>query len=236
MVVHGPDGIRLDDGTQVWATVPFPAGVSRDRLGGIAFTDSRGLWWFPGGAEEPSLVREGAFELITASGNEADPVAVVWTGQLEYVGLADGKPAPPPDGSRVEVSPEAPGTQRWTAENGLTAWVTDPDTDLDAEGQPAEIHEPAHLIVADGDDVLIDVPMGSSEEAWARIHDFDGHRLIVSRGPYEPAMPEENFFLIDLNTGEVTSLFAAGGTKATFTGGDVNWSGPVQTPELGDRR
>lgn len=32
-VVHGPDGIRLDDGTVVWQTEPFPAGILRDRGG-----------------------------------------------------------------------------------------------------------------------------------------------------------------------------------------------------------
>jgi hypothetical protein len=111
--------------------------------------------------------------------------------------------------------------------------VTDPESEWDAEGQPEEIHEPARLVIADGDDVLIDVTVGSLEQAWATIHDFNGQMLILSRGPFEPAMPEESFFLIDLETGEATFLFVAGGTRATFTGGDVDWSGPVHDFEIG---
>lgn len=42
-VIHGPDGIRSEDGTLIWETKPFPAGVARDHQGGLVFTDSSGL-------------------------------------------------------------------------------------------------------------------------------------------------------------------------------------------------
>lgn len=45
-------------------------------------------------------------------------------------------------------------------------------------------------------------------------------------------MSEGAFLLVDLATGEAEEIFKAGGTKATFTGADAQWAGPVQTAEL----
>lgn len=233
-VFHGPEGMRLDDGTEVWTTEPFPAQVSRDREGGLVFTDSRGLWWFPAGSAEPTLVSSGVAELISAFPGDTGPVAMVWDGEPEYVRLSDGESVSAPDGAQVEISPDAPWARKLTAVNGLSVWVTDPDVEWDAEGQPAGIRQPAHLVVADGEEVILDVAVGTLDQAWATIHDFDGRMLIFSRGPYEPAMPEESFFLIDLATGEVTHSFVAAGTRVTLTTGDTEWSGQVQAPELED--
>lgn len=232
-VTHGPDGIRLDDGSLLWQTRPFPTGVARDREGGLVFTDSVGLWWFPIAAGEPTLVREGADHLVAVVDSRAGPVAMIWEGEPVYVRLTDGEPVGGPPEARVEVSPDTPWSLKWTAANGLTAWVTEPEVERDAEGQPSQILEPSHLVVAEGEEVLVDLPVGGVYEAWATIHDFDGQTLILSRGPHEPAMPEETFLLIDLARGEVTRSFIAGGTRATLTGADVDWDGPVQTPELG---
>jgi hypothetical protein len=115
--------------------------------------------------------------------------------------------------------------------------VTDPEVETDSHGQPDfyRVLEPAHLVVTRGDEVLVDRRIADSVAAWARIHDFDGQRLIVSRGPYEPAMPEESFLLIDLSTGEATEIFEAGGTEATFTGPDTDWNGPSEYPTFPDR-
>lgn len=80
---------------------------------------------------------------------------------------------------------------------------------------------------------MVDVQVGGAYEEWVRIHDFDGRNLILSRGPFEPAMPEETFLVIDLAEGIVTDWFIAGGASATLTGADVKWNGPVLTPDLG---
>lgn len=232
-VTHGPDGIRLDDGTLVWETMPFPAGVARDGEGGLVFTDSSGLWWFPTAADEPTLVREGASDLVAVVDRPAGRVAMMWDGGPVYFSLTDGEAVDDPQEVGVEVSPDTPWLWKWTAANGLSAWVTGPEVEFDAEGQPSQVLEPAHLVVAEGEEVLVDLPIGGVYEAWATIHDFDGQTLIISRGPNEPAMAEATFLLIDLALGEVTRSFVAGGTRATLTGADVDWNGPVQVPDLG---
>lgn len=228
-VTHGVDGVRLDDVTLIWETQPFPAAVARDHRGGLVFTDSTGLWWFQSGAVEPELVGETTDEVIAVTATPSGPVAIVW-GAVSY-SLSDGSPVEHPASAPVEVSFEPPWL-KWTATNGLSAWVTEPEVDRDGEGQPSQILEPAHLVVTEGETVLVDTRIAEPDQAWATIHDFDGQRLIVSRGPHEPAMPEESFILIDLATGEVTEVFRAGGTRATFTGADSDWTGPVQTPNL----
>lgn len=231
-VTHGPDGLRLDDGGLIWATQPFPAGVARDREGGLVFTDLAGLWWFPKGAVEPTLVKEDVDGLVAVVDGSDGPIAMMWDGGPVYFQLGAGELADGPAQPKVEVSPETPWVWKWTAANGFSAWVTEPEVEWDAEGQPGEILEPAHLVVAAGDEILVDVRVGGVHDAWATIHDFDGRTLILSRGPYEPAMPEETFLVIDLARGEVTASFIAGGTRGTLTGDDVEWNGPVQTPDL----
>jgi hypothetical protein len=226
---HGPDGIRLDGGPRIWDTLPFPAGIARDRQGGLVFSDSAGLWWFQTGAVEPEHVREGADEVITVVTTESGPAVLTWAAGLYR--LTDGEPVEPPADLPVEVSSEPPWLT-WTATNGISGWVTDPVVETDSEGQPSQMVEPAHLIIADGEEVLVDTRIADADQAWATIHDFDGQRLIVSRGPYEPAMPEESFVLIDLSTGELTEILVAGGTRATFTGADADWNGPVVAPDL----
>lgn len=79
----------------------------------------------------------------------------------------------------------------------------------------------------------MDLQIGGAYDAWATIHDFDGPTLIISRGPFEPASPEETFLVIDLAEGAVMGWLEAGGTSATLAGADVEWDGPVLTPELG---
>lgn len=228
-LTHGPDGIRTDDGTLIWETRPFPANIARDRQGGFVFTDSSGLWWFQAGERAPERVT-GAHEVLAVSEIDDEPAAFTWTTGPNALRLSDASLVDAPPNAPIRVLSEPPWLV-WTAANGLTAWIAEPHVELDSEGQPSEIVEPAHLVVAIDDEVLIDVAIAPLDGAWATIHDFDGKSLIVSRGPYEPAMPEESFVLVDLASGEVTEIFEAGGVKATFTGADSDWSGPVVAPE-----
>ncbi len=230
-VVHGVDGIRLDDGTLVWETQPFPADIARDHQLGLAFTDSTGLWWYPAGKTEPSLISEDTDQLVSVIPGPAGPTAMTLGGPSFY-SLSDGQQVDAPQNVPIVVPAETPWLWEWTAANGLTASVTDPEVNTDQEGQPSDILEPAHLTVTKDSEVLFDVPIGTDNEAWVRIHDFDGQRLILSRGPFEPAMPEETFLLIDLSTGTVAEMFVASGTRATFTGADTDWTGLVREPQL----
>lgn len=232
-VTHGPDGIHLDDGTLIWETEPFPADVARDHQGGLAFTDSSGLWWFQAGTLEPALVREGVDRLFSVSTTSEGPVASVLEPDPGFYSLIDGNPVEAPPEAEEEPSSGPPWSWRWVAANGLSARVTDPVVEWDAEGQPSEILEPTALVISRGQEVLSEVQIGGPLEEWATIHDFDGQTLILSRGPDEPAMAEETFLIIDLASGEVTGSFIAGGTRATLTGADVDWDGAVQTPDLG---
>lgn len=232
-VTHGPDGIHKDDGTLVWETATFPAQVARDHEGGLVFVDSGGLWWFPIHASEPTRVWVAApiYELVDVAFGPDGPIAVLWDYGPEYVRLADGEFVDAPGG--MNPVPDNPWEWHWTAANGLSAWVTEPEVEWDSEGQPSQVLEPAHLIIAEGDLQLVDIRVGGFYEPWARIHDFDGQTIIVSRGPFEPAMPEETFLLIDLAEGAVTKSFVAGGTSATLTGIDMEWTGPVEKLDLG---
>lgn len=245
-ITHGLDGIRRDDGTLLWETQPFPTGLARDGEGGFAFTDSVGLWWFPAGAAEPEFVQESLWDLISVVPSESGPVALVLDTPVyeelddgtsvlisdgrRYVRLSDGAPVSDPGGGPEMVPPDKPWLWKRTAANGLSAWITDPEVLLDAESYPTSVVEPAHLLVARGDETLFDLQIGTEQDAWARIHDFDGRTLIVSRGPYEPAMPEETFFVIDLACGDCVRTFSAAATVAALPGGDVDWTGPVETP------
>lgn len=231
-VTHGLDGIRLDDGTLIWETEPFPAAIARDRDGGLVFTDSAGLWWFQAGSIEPERVGdENPYEVVAVAASPTGPVAMIWGAGPSFYSLNGGSTVEAPPNPPVAISSQPPFLI-WTAANGLSAWVTEPDVERDAEDQPAKILEPAHLVVAEGEEVLVDTRIADPAQAWATIHDFDGRRLIVSRGPHEPAMPEESFLLVDLASGDATEIFRAGGTKATFTGADTDWDGPVRSPEL----
>lgn len=230
-VTHGLDGVRAQGGGLIWETQPFPAAIARDRLGGLVFSDSGGLWWYRDGESEPERVDDGTDEVLAVWTTEEGPTAILRTDGSNAISLSDGIRLDPPPDAPVEVLGESPWL-RWTASNGLSAWITDPEVELDTEGQPSRILEPARLVVASDERTLVDVSIAPLQRAWARIHDFDGQRVIVSRGPFEPAMPAESFLLVDLATGEVTEIFEAAGTNATFTGADREWTGPVRTPEL----
>lgn len=230
-VVHGLDGIRVDDSTLIWETNPFPTAIARDRQGGLVFADSTGLFWFHAGDIEPVRVggQDDTYEVIAVATTPAAPVALIWGAGPTYLSLSDGSPVEAPPNPPVEISQEPPWLT-WTADNGLSAWVTEPEVERDSENQPSRILEPAHLVVADAEEILVDTRIADPDQAWATIHDFDGQRIIISRGPYEPAMPEESFLLVDLATGDASEIFRAGGAKATFVGADSDWKGPVRTP------
>ena len=230
-VTHGLDGVRAEGATLIWETHPVPAAIARDRLGGLVFSDSAGLWWYRDGESEPERVGDGSDEVLAAWMAEEGPTAILRTDGSNAISLRDGVRFDPPADAPVEVLGESPWL-RWTSSNGLSAWITDPEVEFDSEGQPSKVVETARLVVARDERALVDVSIAPFDRAWARIHDFDGQRVIVSRGPFEPAMPAESFLLVDLATGEVTEIFEAAATNATFTGADREWTGPVRTPEL----
>ena len=222
------DRIVHDDGTLIWETNPFPAGVARDRQGGLVFTDSTGLWWFRSGTDKPESVGEGdAYEVFAVATTPSGPIALVWGAGPSYYDLSDGSRVESPPNPPVEISSEPPWLT-WTATNGFSAWVTEPEVVRDAVGQPSEILEPAHLVVANGEEILLDTRIADPAEAWATIHDFDGQRLIISRGPSNRQCRRNRFYSW-ISQPERSQRSSGLEVPSNLTGPDSDWHGPVAT-------
>lgn len=233
-LAHGPTGLVTSDGTLVWQTDPLLGAdnLVRDGAGGFVWTDSAGLWWLKRDAAAPELILAGTQDILLASVIPTESGPVLRSGYTDptYRDLATGEEVDPPDSEKIQF--DETGNAVWTAANGLTVEVTAPDVLLDAEGQPAEIREPAHLIVGRNGETVFDTVIGSATEEYPRLHDFDGRHLVISRGPFEPALPDETFFVIDLACAECVTTFSAAATFAVLTGPDTDWTGDVAAPEL----
>ena len=198
-LIYGPDGIFTSTGALVWTPNVALGNNSlfRDGSGGLVWNDLDGLWWLPPEASQPTLVLEGQVDLLGVTPTSTGPVAQV--SLSEWVDLRTGTETDPPENPRLRAGNRRPPV--WYAANGLSATVTWPEVVYDNEGQPTEVVEPARLIVTNADSTIVDFPVGSFYSPWVRLHDFDGQRLIISRGPSEPALPEETFFVVDLPCG-----------------------------------
>lgn len=235
-LTYGPDGIFTNTGIMLWMpnVTLGDNNLFRDGSGGFVWNDLDGLWWFPADTPEPALVLEGQVSLLGVTPTYTGPVAQI--SPSRWVDLRTGADADPPESPRVrfEGSVDTPQTVIWTAANGLTARVTPPKVVYDNEGQPTEIARPARLIVTNGDITIVDLPVGSFYSPWVRLHDFDGQRLILSRGPFEPALPEETFFVIDLRCRACLRTFWAGATFASLVGRDSDWDGELPAYQHGE--
>lgn len=233
-LVSGPDGVVTDTGRLVWETTPVlgESAVARDGTGGFVWVDLDGLWWLPAEASRPRLVStELPGFLVGVTPTDTGPVAVFEAASPHFVDLSTGLQVPSPDHPRVRFEGADPATVVITAANGLEAKVTAPEVTVDAEGQPADVTEPARLVVTDGSGtVVVDFPVGSFYAPWATLHDFDGRRVILSRAPFEPALPEESFFVVDLSCGACLRRFVTAAGRASLVGPDTEWDG--SNPDL----
>jgi len=222
----GIDGIHTDTGVLVWATDPILGSKSlvRDGAGGFVWLDAKGLWWLPLDAGFPVLVAPDTLgELIEVIATDYGPVARLGYTDPFYVDLTTGHRVSEPAGGRIGF--HETGNVPWLAGNGLEAVIEGPEAELDAEGQPVRIVRDARLIVRRDGEAIVDLPAGTFYEPYPRIHDFDGQRLLLSRGPYEPALPEETFTLLDLSCAPCAASFRAAATFASFTTTDSDWDG-----------
>jgi hypothetical protein len=229
-VVHTIDGIETATGALLFDTDPVlgEENLVRDRDGGLVFSDSFGMWWWPAGEPDPDLVLDGwFFRLIEAIPTANGPVVRIADVGDRYIDIANLTEVAPLPGS-VDIAEDFSVIRR--AANGLAATVTQPEVTLDLEGFPDEVVEPAHLVVTRNGEPVLDLRIGGPIEAYARIHDFDGQRLIVSRGPYEPALPPETFLVIDLACPGCTETFIEASATAALTGPDSDWTGDVVVP------
>ncbi|MDX1469690.1 MAG: hypothetical protein R3258_10150, partial [Acidimicrobiia bacterium] len=222
--------------------------IVRDGEGGFAWADGDGLWWLPAGAPQPRLVMTGVQQVFRAIPTAGAPAALIWVDDSAHpfwIDLDTGERQEPEAPGLVTLD-DPYLTAVWYAANGLAAVVTAPSVLHDAEGQPTTIESPGRLIVGyapdpesgytektiltrdstgdlvinlDGPHVL-NVALSTLESPWVRLHDFDGQRIIVSRGPFEPAMPEESFLYIDLGCGSCFTVFRASAAWAVLVGTD----------------
>lgn len=220
-VTFGPDGLRHSEGEVLraegavgWET------VARDGDGGLAFVDEDGLWWRPRGADTDRFVAKAEGDLVEVVPTLDGPVARIGACPSRYVRLADGVAVGGSPQGKVEFSCGT-GSVQWRAANGLFARITGPGVTTDDEGQIVGIEDVAQLVIRRGGETVLSTPVGGFYEAYARIHDFDGRYVIVSRGPFEPAMPDETYFVIDLETGETRFPPVMAATSATLLGQDV---------------
>ncbi len=230
-LVHTLSGVASADGDVVFETDPLlgDENLVRDREGGIFFSDASGLWWWRAGETEPELMLDGGFfRIIEAIPTDDGPVVHLADERDRYIEMATLTEVAALPGS-VEITDDFSIIR--TAANGLSATVTQPNVTLDFEGFPDQVIEPAHLIIRRGSETLLDLRIGGPVEAYARLHDFDGRNVIVSRGPYEPALPPETFFVIDLGCAECTTTFIEAAATAAFTGSDVDWDGAIEVPD-----
>ncbi len=227
-LTNGPDGVLTDTGQLVWATNPAvgESSIARDGSGGFVWTDLDGLWWLGADATEPTLVSaDPPGFLLGVTPTDAGPEAIFEEGSLRFVDLGTGAEVPGPNSPRVRLEGSDPPVVVRAAANGLAARVVGPAVTLDAEGQPVGVTEPARLIVSGPSGPVVDIPVGSFYSPWVTLHDFDGRRVILSRGPLEPALPEETFFLVDLACGSCLQRFTASATRAALVGSDADWDG-----------
>ncbi|MBT8202772.1 MAG: hypothetical protein KJO87_05645, partial [Acidimicrobiia bacterium] len=225
-LTHGIDGIWTDTGDFVWETDPILGGdnLARDGAGGFVWLDVAGVWWLPLDAPQPVLaVPDAASEIVEVIETNTGPVVRLGYFEASFFDLTTGESVAEPAGG--EVGYHETGNVRWLAANGLEAVIEGPETELDAEGQPVRIVREARLIVRRGLDTIFESPAGTFYEPYARIHDFDGQRILTSRGPYEPALPEETFTMLDLACTQCAARFTSSATYAAFTDLDSAWDG-----------
>ena len=247
-LVHGADGVWTDTGHLVWETeaVFGPDTLARDRRGGFVWLDAGGLWWLPSGAATPALAVGGVDgDLVDVIDAPSGPVARLGYVEPRYFNLVTGTLVDPPEGELVGFDPM--GKVPWLAANGLRALIVGPEVVLDDEGLPIEVIEGARLVISRDNEIIADLPAGSVYEPYARIHDFDGQRVLMARGPHEPALPEETFTLLDLTCGACATTFRASATWAALNGVDSHWDGsdlaiqprhlvatPLETDDVGE--
>lgn len=235
-LTHGINGIWTDTGERVWETEPVlgPDNLARDGAGGFVWLDVAGLWWLALDSPRPVLVTADAIgELVEVIPTGSGPVARLGYLDAVFVDLGTGEPVEMPDGGAIGY--HETGNVTWRSPNGLEAVIEGPEVELDAEGQPRRVIEYARLVVTAGEQVIFAMPAGSYYEPYARIHDFDGQRLIMSRGPYEPALPDETFTVLDLTCADCATQFRAAATSAAFTRAGSEWDGSgvaIQRPYL----
>lgn len=172
----------------IWARERSGRGrLVRDGAGGLAFTDSEGLWWIPA-TTEPRLVAEVSGELIEVIPTPDGPVARIGSCPSTFVHLIDGSQAPERQG-RINVNCE---TGDW-GQVGRYDLYEDPDGLI-------------WLHMIEFDMTTAWLPVGGPQYKSVRIEDFDGGRVLLSRRQGDFDDPPDELWLVDLHDVSVEEI------------------------------
>lgn len=157
------------------------------------------------------------------------PVAALrsWTGETAWVDLESGDEVTG-DPLRVDHFDDL-GLQ--LGGQGRLVRIEFPenvDAERDETGALVWPFDLPELVVmrADGTE-LARIELGSQDQPWARLHDFDGRRVIASVEPLEPAFPPTTVYVIDLECADCTEVVELPGADTLDLVGILESSGPV---------
>ena len=239
-----PGGLFNSAGAALWRDTDESAGasVARDGMGGLVLLDDGGLSWLRSGTSEPVHVNSDAV-VGTLIGVSTDGFVILDDGAGPTFLPLDPANTGSPEHQVSPVTRNSDYAEIWTASNGwsvslvnpnLSATAAGPGQDASTEGAPppGDVIPGRLTVLDDGGVIVADVIVGTTDEPWVRVHDFDGRTLIVSRGNVVDHIPEETFLVIDLGCSSCTETFTAQGTSAALSGPDSTWSGPADFTEL----
>ena len=196
----GEDGlVYVSNGDELWWVTPTKHDRVAD-LGEFSFFDEQPLL-------DVVLVDEVPFAVMASL--NGDPV---WINL--HSGVFDDTAAAKSD-RRFET-----GETLRIAIAGIAVYIEEPDWSSVARGEGGEPLPPFALPVLviegiDGSDP-VRIEVGSEQQPIARVHDFDGYRLIYSVEPYEPALPSRTVYVVDIDCVDCSEGFVTEGPADWF--------------------
>ena len=150
-----------------------------------------------------------------------------WAGEIAWVDIETGEEVEG-DPNRVDYFEEL--GVRLGAFDRLV-WIEYPenaDAERDETGALVWPFDLPELVVAETDGTeLARIELGSEQQPWARLHDFDGRRVVVSVEPMEPAFPPTTVYVIDLECADCTQMIDLEGADTLDLVGVLESEGPV---------
>ncbi len=230
-VVFPAGGVVEDPGSILPAGAAPMEGVNaitRTADGTLWFVDSTGRIHSRGVDGESWATRDDAETYLSIARSSDGSVAVATTATGISIDMSSGETVENP------VTPE-----RIVAANGLVAELIEPDVEREelSEADPPSVTRVnaggAVRVLDEGGAVVASFPYGGSAAFVVDLNDFDGRRLMMSRGPEEPAQPLWEYVVVDLECPECTETFDAFAGTAALYGSDVAEPPAVVAEQLG---
>jgi hypothetical protein len=220
------EGVFGSDGTLFGGNpVPFRGikNVAWDRGEGFIYLTEDGdlRWWRPAGEQLVAAIGElgTIISIVDVVDDPEGPVVVLDNGSDPIrVRLNTGQQLP-------LVEPLHGPVRMWGGGRG--AYIDSPDWsegELDEGGFPVPPFPLAELVItySNGGE-LLRFEVGTFEQPWAVLHDFDGRRVIFSVEPLEPAAAPRTVYVADLECPTCTEVIFAGADSFDLVG-TLPWS------------